>query len=373
MPAANVAVVTRKKLRWSVRRHRWAAVVAVLVGVLTAAALNGLRSTEPDHPFRASSLVVARELIIEPEQLSGVAVAVFSSRNIAEAILESTGIDVPIARLVPQRVRVEPVASVALRVVADGATEAEVSEIADTGAEALVAQLNEAGSIGIFVVQDTARIEEVESTSLHPVIVVGTTILAALLSWVLLLVLALLRRRPLTSGDDAAAVAGAPLLTTLRLRGGDDDAAAPLQARGIAVVAAHLLPDRTGVAVLAGINARATELVATLLHRVLTRSLGDATVWMRTQFDEDTATGEGVTTAVREAGSAEVVAIALPGLDVPQLVPLGSRVALLAVDGERADDLAALADQFAPGDLEGIVFVAGLRRRRRLRRTRAER
>jgi hypothetical protein len=364
MPGSNVAAVNPTRLRWSMRHYWWAALVAMLVGLAVAVATLELGRTTPDHPFRATSLVVARELIIEPEQLPGLASAVFASRSIAEEIIDATGVESTPGGLIPRRVRLEPVESIAARIVGEGESEREAADLADAGAAALVDNLNDAATIGVFVVQDTARTEPLEATSPSILFVVVTGLAAAAVTWVMLLVLVLLRKNPITSGEEASRIAGAPLLTTLRMGEPSGEARSPLEVRGLSAVASHLARGPRTTSVLVASERDTVVLAGTLLADVLSRADGGRPVPMRSLLEQDDAMALAGSTASDDGATHRVMAISLPDLDVPQLVPEGARIALLAVEGQRSDPLAVIADQFTPGELVGVVFVTQTKRAR---------
>lgn len=345
---------------WALRRGWWLLLVIPVAAVL----LVGSGDDSADARYEASTLVVARQLAIDVEQLPALVESVFSgasvSGQLADAAAEVTG-DADAAA----RVDVEPVlGTIAVRVVAHDRAARTASAMANTASEILVGELNEAGpGVGVFAIQDPARspTTPVDDGSTAWSFVVPA--LAGLLLAVLIMELWLAIRRPIVNGADVERVLGTELLAEIALPRGarDPDAIDPVKVIGLEALSRRLLPG-AGVAALvsgrrdAGVRRILTVLVGNVTaRRIPTRALHAA---------------EGISTDDWPAGEQAVIVDLADGIDAPQVLPENARIAALVVSGTPAARARRLALPFHAGELSGVVLVRRPSRLRRLRRHR---
>lgn len=319
--------------------------------------------------YEASAVVVATDLKLRPEGLPRFAEAVFSGGEVARAAsatLPYGGTD-----LIPKRVVLEPFENtVVLEVVATDADAELAMEMANEVAEAFVAELNQAGpTLGIFAIQSNAQVPEIPVASTSAVVALAVGVIAGGVLGVGLVMLMLLLRRPVFTASDIAAVTDAPVLATLRLPRGRELRLRP--PRGTAAVARRLFPERAGMCGLISAGPPlARRQLAVLLADVLAPG---GPVHLVTEADVEAARvlpAERVTVTKdippsRVSNTTPVIIDGPSEYDLPALYPPNARLALVLQSGASANEVAAVASEFLPGELSGVILV---RRRWRLAR-----
>lgn len=369
------------RLRWGLSRYRMA--VAAVIGAVTALVVLTTQQLGGPEPYEARALVVARQLTVNAEQLPQFGEAIFNSPSVSRLAVEAAGLDVDPEELVPDRVALAPVEeSVLFEVIAVDDDPEMAATLANATTSAFVAELNKPGEgVGDFAVQSPAQLpsdRRAAPVSLAQSVVGG--LLAGTAAAVGGVWLWLLLRPPVMSGPAAARLAGTSLVGTVALprrRAGEADLA---EVRGLRLTARRLFPFRDGT--LAFLAVRRGEaaghdvvrLVARLVerHALLTVVAGD-------EFERPMAIGRGEPTVAGDRalvpavdGSPGITLIdgcSLGGAhDLPEFLPADARLLLVVHDGAATADVAEAADQFLPGELDGVIFVRRARRRRWTRR-----
>jgi capsular polysaccharide biosynthesis protein len=378
------------RLAWGLRRY--AAVIAVAVLVAVALTLSGPARAllTPARSYESSALIVAQELQIKPEQLPRTADAVFNGGSVAATVAEELGDPSLANRLIPSRIRLEPLNdTIALRIVGRSTDPDGAARYANLGADAFLDELNRLGSgVGVFALQDQARPPERQAKSASPIVPLTLGTAGGVILGIGIVMLLLTLRRPVLSSTEASEVAGAPLVALLEL----PRSKAPVNPEavsGLGLLARQLFPSGTGVAALIGCGGRdgasrpeVLRLLALLLSRRTTVFLLGARAERIDDLDAslkgrqeirvvregllDLLEGGGARERVAASTSQEVVLLGVDAsaYDVPQLLPSDARSVLYVPEGtpHRAVDHAAR--QFGPGELSGVAFV---RRPSRLR------
>lgn len=348
------------RLAWGLRTWWWIA-VAVLPAVLWLVVGRPLLDEDQER-YEASSLVVAQQLAIRPEQLPRLGEAVFASGAVAEAVSEAVTGDVEPDEFVPRFVDIEPVLdTVAFRVIGRASDPEVAAGLADNAALAFVQEMNEAGpGVGFFAIQDDARVPDapVSGGSSTFAIALGVAASAAFALGVIGLVLTV--RRPVIHPAEAAGIAGAPVLGTLVVpRVNARSSRLGLRSVvGLDALGRRLFPRPKRVALVgAGGDDRISGAIAGLIAAVVRPR-------MRTRLVEPLEPRE------RTAGSEDVdedldvdeaVLVHVPGdrVDAPQLLDGGADVVVVVPEGCPRSALERVTSQFVPGALSGVVYVSG--------------
>lgn len=369
------------RLWWGLRRYA-GLVVLVVAGAVALSVAKGSAVADGAPQFRATSLVVASELQLRPEQLPRFASTVFRAGTVARETVARTRVAVPPDELIPAHVTVEPVeGTILVAVTGINRDPGVAAELANTAAAVLTEQLNAPGpGVGEFAIQERATAPSSPEPTASPALPVVVGALAGLALALGSVGLLLLLRRPVLSGAEAAGSVGAPLLGALALPRGE---ASPRDVPGVSALRARLWPtcrERVVLVSLRRYGSRRARL-ARLLARALARSgpvyyvavEGGDTALDRAPPEEGRRLARITLEELKDAPARTPALIDGPStdaLDVPQFLPGDATAVLVAGEGVRRAALAAAARQFLPGELVGVVFLHGRRWRPTRRRRR---
>lgn len=360
------------RLWWGLRRFAW--IFVVVVPIMTGVALLATQGAPTlGKQYKASALVIATERNFSPELFARLADAVFTGGSVADkAVLEGK---LPIAPqdLIPEYAALEPVQdNIITRVVGLHSDPQLATSIANAVAAALVDELNKSGAgVGKFAVQDQARVPSSPDTSTSRSVPIAVGLVAGVVLGASLIGLILALRRPLLGAGEAAELAGAPILGTPTLpplhSGRPVD---PQAVKGLSALAKRLLPTLPGVTALVScggderIRTLFSQLVATVLAdrdpAFLIRSQDRVVQPMYDQFapPRNLVVGERVPDGQVWRRAAVVIDGPSAGTsDIPQAVPVKASIVLIVVEGTSLTRVRDAAEQFLPGELDGIVFV----------------
>jgi len=238
-------------LGWALR-HYAAVVLAILVVAATLATMMAAVSRQ-DAQYEATSLVVANDVRLRPEQVPRFAQSVFDSGAVAQTVTLREGLEQDYRTLNPAAIWMDPVPdSITFLVHGRSPDPLQAARLANAASTAFVEELNKVGQdVGTFSVQDTAdapltRTPTGLGTSLAVMIALAAGgVIALAVVWLLYNTL-----RPVTGGAEAADVAGVPLLAEVGLpRRLSSSSGTP---SGLRRLAGHLLRSGADAVVLAG-------------------------------------------------------------------------------------------------------------------------
>lgn len=259
-------------LRWGLRRYWPVFLACVLLG---AAAAPYVASTM-EKPAQADALIVATRLDMSLTAMPRYGETVFDNGQVAQAVSQDFGSQVPFKNIVPDRVSlVADQDSIVFRVIGHDAEPQVAADLANTAARTFVDALNAPGAgVGVFQLLSEAEPPVAPGPVLSPklAIVVGaaTGIMLGLAAVSLLLAV----RRPVIDAagvDDATGVPALGVVTVPRTRRGQS--ARPDQFPGLIPVCRRLLRLRTPTIVLVsrGREERVRGKVSVALSSVLMR------------------------------------------------------------------------------------------------------
>lgn len=346
---------------WAIRRWWWTIVAAAVI----AMGLVALGEPGGAEEYEARSLIVARQLTLDVEQLPAYLDAVFTSGTVEDRVRDQLGLDGAEGADLRERLHVEPVVgTIAGRVVATDTEPARATRFANEAARALVTELNAAGpGIGVFAVQEAAHVPTVPVDRASPAtLVIGAGAVAALVALGAVVLWAAIRC-PVGTPADAAGLLGTEPLGTVDLRraGSDPTTADTVHVQGLDALARRLVPG-PGVSVLVTMprHRPVAERLAELLARaasprvrteVLALEPDDAPV--EEHDDERPAWLH----RSHEAHESAVVVVLDAETDVPQMIEPGDRIAAVVVAGTPAAEVGRLATPFLEGELLGVAVV----------------
>lgn len=205
-------------LGWALRHY--AAVVLAILVVATALATLMAAVSRQDAQYEATSLVVANDVRLRPEQVPRFAQSVFDSGAVAQTVAQREGLDQDYRTLRPSVIWMDPVPeSITFLVHGRSPDPVQAARLANSASLAFVEELNKVGQdVGTFSVQDTADAPLAPTptglgTSLAVMIALAAGGLISLaVVWLLYSTL-----QPVTSGAEAADAAGVPLLAEVAL------------------------------------------------------------------------------------------------------------------------------------------------------------
>lgn len=367
------------RLLWALRRYAWIPLVTVVTFTLFAG-LVPRSELAGETDFRATALVIGADLDIRPEQLPRFSHTVFTSGDVAEATISRLQLDVDRSDLIPEYIDLEPVEDTPLlRVIGIHEDPERAAELANVAADVLIDELNRAGpSVGLFVLQTAARAPRAPASVARPALPFVLGGIGGLILGLGIIGLLMALRRPVLSGRSIQGVVGAPVIGRLamRRRGPQE---APERVPGLAALVSRLFADGRGLVVLvAGPRDRrlAARVARTVAHGAARQGpivvvaehewvpQGSATLDQTGQARR--AYQRGNLQWVRSPEElpddpfvrAIMVGPALAALDVPQLLPPSAGVALVVAEGTPARVVERASEQFLPGEIAGIVFVA---------------
>lgn len=367
---ADVFEDTASRLWWGIRRY--ALIFALTIGgavvILNAAGPAGFT-----RDYEASALVIATKQGIPVTAMPKFAETVFDGGSVAERAVSEGRLPIAPNDLIPDFAELEPVEdNIVFRVVGRNADRRLSADIANAVASALVEELNEAGpEVGVFAVQDTARVPEAVANAELGVpvltvlgIVIGLLVGAGVVGFILTI------RRPVLGAEEASALLGSPLIGTPTLpskRGLPPDSA---QVPGLAAVVKRLFPTPTGTVVL--IAPAGFEELRTIFAQLIAGAVGrDAPMFLVQSRDskvswlyEHLETGPKVVVTQelpdRSTWARMTIVVDGPsarGSDAPQMIPETARIVLVVKQGSSRSRLLEVGSQFLPGEIAGVIFV----------------
>ena len=360
------------RLWWGLRRFAWVFIVVlpITMGVALLAA-NGAQTLNKE--YKASALVIATNRNFSPELFARLADTVFEGGTVADKAVEQGHLPIDPSKLIPDYATLEPVQdNIITKVVGIHSDPQLAAAIANSTAAALVEELNKSGEgVGKFAVQDKARVPSSPDISTSRAVPIAVGLVAGLILGASLIGLILSLRRPLLGSSEAAELVGAPILGTPTLpplRAGRP--VQPQAVKGLSALAKRLLPTLPGVTALVScggderIRTLFAQLVATVLSDrdpvFLIRSEDPAVQPMYEQFSPppNLVVGDRVPDGQVWRRAAVVIDGPSAGTsDIPQALPIKASIVLVVVEGAGLNRVRDAAEQFLPGELDGIVFV----------------
>ena len=360
------------RLWWGVRRYFWifVAIVPITTGIALLAA-HGAPAI--NKQYKASALVIATERNFSPDLFARLADGVFTGGTVAEKAVQQGKLPIKPQDLIPTYASLEPVQqNIIIRVVGVHPDPKIAAAIANSTAAALVEELNKSGKgVGTFAVQDLARVPATPYTSTGRSIPVAVGLMAGFLLGAGLIGLILALRRPLLGHGEAAEVVGAPVLGTPTLpplRSGRP--VEPQTVKGLSALAKRLLPELPGVTAL--VSCGGDERIRTLLAQLVSTVLAerDPAFLIRSEdrvvqpMYEQFVTPHNlvISDRVPDGKVWRRAAVVIDGpsaktFDIPQSLPIRASVVLVVVEGASLSRVREAAEQFLPGEIDGIVFV----------------
>jgi hypothetical protein len=360
------------RLWWGLRRFAWIFVVVlpITAGVSLLAA-HGAPTL--GKQYKASALVIATERNFSPELFARLADTVFNGGTVAEKAVEEGKLPIDPRDLIPDFATLEPVQdNIITKVVGLNSDPQLAAAIANSAAAALVDEMNKSGpGVGKFAVQDQARVPSAPDISTSRAVPIAVGLVAGIILGASIIGLILALRRPLLGAGEAAELVGAPILGTPTLpplRAGRP--VEPAAVKGLSALAKRLLPTLPGVTAMVScggderIRTLFAQLVATVLAErdpaFLIRSDDRIVQPMYDQFSppRNLVVGERVPDGQVWRRSAIVIDGPSAGSsDIPQSLPVRASIVLIVVEGATLTRVRDAAEQFLPGELDGIVFV----------------
>jgi hypothetical protein len=352
-----------RRLTLAVRRYLDLLIFIIVVVTALAMLTTPGVLTDEQAVYESSALVVARELAIPPEGLPRFASVIFEGGSVAEAAAATMPAPYEASDLIPDRARVVSYENtVVLEVIGEDTDPELAASIANSVANAFVDELNRAGAgIGVFAIQDTARVPRSPTETAGPIVPTVVGLLAGSLLAMGVLGLILTIRRPLLTGYDVSEAAEAPVLAKLHLQRGGPTARLP---SGAATLGRTLFPDGAGFCAVLSTEAATTarRTVVTVLCRVQ-ESLGD--VYLVSQAKPSVWTDlEGTSVKILDALPPQAVAERAPVfVDDPTeeglllLVAAPAIFTVVAKEGEPERPFASVLRRVPPSQLVGTIFA----------------
>ena len=360
------------RLWWGMRRY--AAIFMVIVPLTTIVAFVAARNSAPlQRTYRTSALVIATDRNFSPDLFARLADAVFTGGTVAERAVSEGRLGIDPQKLIPTYASLEPVQdNIIIKVIGEN-RDAELSaRIANAAATALVEELNKPGrGVGVFAVQDHARVPVGADTSSSRALPLIVGVLAGFLLGGGIIGVVLTVRRPLLGGAEVAELVGAPLLGTPILpavRGGRPvDISA---VKGLSALAKRVMPTRPAVVALAACGGE--ERYRTLLAQMIASVLADrGAVFLIPASDESVAGMYSifsppanllVSEHIPDGKVWRMAGVVIDGpsadrVDLPQVLPSRAGTVLVVAQGTPLTHVRDAAEQFLPGELEGVIFV----------------
>ncbi|SDC38417.1 Capsular polysaccharide biosynthesis protein [Geodermatophilus telluris] len=222
------------RLAWGLRHYAW-----VVVGCVLAMAAAPLVLGETPPVYQAQTLVVARQLTVNPEVLPSLAEAVFSDGSVAAAVAEDPSVAGGTGALIPDKVSVVTGPnSIAIAVQARDTDPAAAARLADLAAAAYVDELNRTGpGVAEFTIPSPAVVPTEPLSTVSAMTLTAGGAGAGLLLGTGLVALIAAVRRPILDAKDVEETAGVPLLGTVHLPSGARNGfPGPLGVRGMPAV-----------------------------------------------------------------------------------------------------------------------------------------
>ena len=360
------------RLWWGARRYAW--IFLAIVPLTTIIAFVAARGAAPlQRTYRASALVIATERQFTPDLFARLSDAVFTGGTVAERAVSEGRLPIDPQDLIPTYASLEPVQdNIIIKVIGKNRNPELAARIANAAATALVEELNRPGrGVGVFAVQDHARVPVSPDSSTSRALPLVVGVLAGFLLGGGIIGLILTIRRPILGPGEATDLVGAPLLGTPKLPGlRAGRPVDPQDVKGLAALAKRIMPTRPGIVALAACGG--DERVRSLIAQLLAGVLGErGAVFLIPSHEasvepmyEGFAPPNNVVVADRlpDGKVWRLAAVIIDGpsakqVDVPQVLPNHASTVLVVMQGTALDLVRDAAEQFLPGELEGIVFV----------------
>jgi capsular polysaccharide biosynthesis protein len=361
---------------WAVRHYRWLVAALAALALAFAGILIAREQSAPPQ-YEATALVIANELAHSPEQLPRLAETLLAKDSVAEDAIEAGGLPWTPRELREEHVELTPLEQNVLIEVTGRTTEPELAaQTANSVADALAEALNRPGSgVGVFSIQHRASppTEPADDKTLA-LLLVGGLALAVLLP---LGAVGLLfgTRLPMTRADDAADAADTRVLGVVGLpprqrtshlriaRRASRQTLAASDLPGLGALCQTLFPDGKGTRLLsapAGTGGVRTEVASWLVGAMAEQ--GDVAVVPAWGVEAD---GIHERVLVLERPIVDVpdnVPVVIDGFDndgiaARQTMPEGALGVLVVPEGTPRTRVIDAAEQFASGELAGVVFV----------------
>jgi len=359
------------RLWWGMRRY--AAIFLVIVPLTTLIAFVAVRGTPLQKSYQTSALVIATERQFPPELFARLADAVFTGGTVAERAVSEGRLGIDPRKLIPTYASLEPVQdNIIIKVIGENRNAELSARIANATATALVEELNQSGrGVGVFAVQDHARVPTTADTSSSRALPLIVGVIAGFLLGGGIIGLILTVRRPLLGAGEAAELVGAPVLGTPILpavRGGRPiDVSA---VKGLASLAKRIMPARPAVVALAACGGEGRY--RTLLAQMISSVLAERGAVFLIPSAEQTVAGMYsifappanvmVSEHIPDGKVWRMAGVVIDGpsaneVDLPQVLPSRASIVLVVAQGTPMSQVRDAAEQFLPGELEGIVFI----------------
>lgn len=361
---------------WAVRHYRWLVAALAALALAFAGILIAREQSAPPQ-YEATALVVANELAHSPEQLPRLAETLLAKDSVAEDAIEAGGLPWTPRELREEHVELTPLEQNVLIEVTGRTTEPELAaQTANSVADALAEALNRPGSgVGVFSIQHRASppTEPTDDKTLA-FLLVGGLALAVLLP---LGAVGLLfgTRLPMTRADDAADAADTRVLGVMGLPPRQRTSHPWIATResrqtlvasdlpGLGALCQTLFPDGKGTRLLSGpvgTGEVRTEIASWLVGAMAEQ--GDVAVVPAVGVEAD---GIHERVLVLERPIVDVpdnVPVVIDGFDndgiaARQTMPEGALGVLVVPEGTPRTRVIDAAEQFASGELAGVVFV----------------
>lgn len=361
---------------WAVRHYRWLVAALAALALAFAGILIAREQSAPPQ-YEATALVIANELAHSPEQLPRLAETLLAKDSVAEDAIEAGGLPWTPRELREEHVELTPLEQNVLIEVTGRTTEPELAaQTANSVADALAEALNRPGSgVGVFSIQHRASppTEPTDDKTLA-FLLVGGLALAVLLP---LGAVGLLfgTRLPMTRADDAADAADTRVLGVMGLPPRQRTSHPWIATResrqtlvasdlpGLGALCQTLFPDGKGTRLLSGpvgTGEVRTEIASWLVGAMAEQ--GDVAVVPAVGVEAD---GIHERVLVLERPIVDVpdnVPVVIDGFDndgiaARQTMPEGALGVLVVPEGTPRTRVIDAAEQFASGELAGVVFV----------------
>ena len=358
------------RFMWSLRHHWVRASAAGLAFMILLVGGGVLMADQQEYSARA--LIVPRELgeALDVLRLSRFQQAVFDNGGVVEASLQHAAVPYASREEMLEHVELAPVEdNIALNVAARDADPEQAAEIANAVATQLVRALNRSGeSAGRFHVHTlaTAPTEPDETIGLLALLLVGAFGGVGSAAGVTALVGA--TKRPVLSPGDAQRALAAPMVGHLLLPTKRTGPLSPIRVPGLAALQRRLYPEgneacafvasrssHADMVQVTGLVARAMARTGPVLYvgpsgrRQPGESLSNGRILVCTSLD--------VASEDWDVGPAVVEAPVGEDLDLPGVLPEHASIVVVVFAGEPASGLERLHQQFAAGEIAGLLFV----------------
>jgi len=359
------------RLLWGLRRY--ALIFVLVVPITTVAALLATSGTSVRGDYQASALVIATKRDFAPDLFARLADSVFTGGSVAEKAVADGKLPIDPRDLIPDHAFLEPVQNnIITRVVGVDPNPELAARIANSAATALVAELNRPGlGVGEFAVQDFARVPTARTTGTSRPIPIVVGLLAGFILGGGIVGLILTMLQPLLGVAEVAELTGAPVVGTPTLPASRPGTLmTPESVRGLSALAKRIVPEYPGMVAIVscGGDERLRTLVTQLIATVLSE---EGAVFLIPSKDEDAQPLYQTFSAPANVVVSETppdgrtwrrVAVLIDGpsarkQDIPQVVPAHSRIYLVVLQGTPLARVREAAEQFLPGELDGVIFV----------------